>query len=148
MWLKSFFVFLATNEVFLGISSLCGLVGFVLTIAVTAKTSRISNLLKYNEITSRYNKERLGFQKTFEGHRESIMKDGIKSDRILKEILKNVESYRVQFSKILTIKEKITLLMFMHLLKKEREYVNFNSVCNYLATLSGRLSKKEDKKYV
>lgn len=64
MWLKSFFVFLATNEVFLGTSSLCGLVGFALTIAVTAKTSRISKLLKYNDITSRYNKERLGFQKT------------------------------------------------------------------------------------
>lgn len=44
----------------------------------------------------------------------------------------------------MSIREKITLFKFSQLLKKETEKVNYNKVCNYLASLSGRLSKKED----
>ena len=41
-----FLSFLGTNQYFLGFSSLCGAIGFVLTIIVTAKTSKISKILR------------------------------------------------------------------------------------------------------
>lgn len=141
-----FLEFLGTNQIVLGIATLIGIIGFALTIIVSIRTSKISKILKYNEVTSRYNKERLGFQKTFVGHRNSIIEDKIHSDKLLKDILQNVEEYRSKFGEILSIREKITLYRFIGILKKESDDVNYNAVCNYLAALSGRLSKKEDRK--
>ena len=117
-----------------------------MTLIVTIKTNKIAKILKYNQVTEAYNKERTAFQKAFEGHRSSIVEDDIKTDKILKDILKQVEAYRIKFNDIFSLKERITLSLFIRILKKPAKDVDFNSVCNYLATLSGRLSKKEDKK--
>lgn len=144
--LNNFFKFFGTNEIVLGIASLAGIIGFILTIFVTVRTAKISRILKYNDVTSLYNKERIAFKKTFEGHRQSIIEDRIETDTILKNILQNVEEYHAKFSEILSIREKITLWFFSRLLKKKSSDVDFNKVCNYLAILSGRLSKKEDIK--
>ena len=136
--------FLGTNEIVLGIASLLGIVGFALTVFVSIRTAKISKILKYNQVTSQYNKERLAFQRTFEGHRKSIVEDEIKSNKLLKDILQNIEAYRLKFGEIMSLKEKITLFFFSQLLKKESDKVDYNKVSNYLATISGRLSKKED----
>ena len=141
-----FLKFLGTNEIILGICSLLGIIGFILTLIVTFKTSKIAKVLRFNRVTETYNKERLGFQKTFEGHRASIIDEGIRTDKILKNILSNVEAYRTKFDDILSFREKHTLNAFVNILKKPAEEVDFNTVCNYLAILSGRLSKKGDKK--
>lgn len=144
--LIDFFELLGTNPIVLGVCSLLGIIGFLLTVFVAIRTSKISKILKYNRVTEAFNKERLSFQKTFEGHRKSIIEDDIKTDKILKDILKNVEAYRVKFNDILPISERIKLFFFIRLLKKKADKVDFNSVCNYLATFSGRLSKKGDRK--
>jgi len=141
-----FLIFFETNEIILGVCSLLGIAGFIMTLIVTIKTTKIAKILKYNQVTDTYNKERTAFQKAFEGHRSSIVEDGIKTDKILKDILKQVEAYRTKFNDILPLKERIALNSFVKILKKPADEVDFNSVCNYLATLSGRLSKKEDKK--
>lgn len=141
-----FLSFLGTNQYFLGFSSLCGVIGFVLTIIVTIKTSKISKILRHNAITSQYNKERIGFQNTFEGHRKSITVDGLQSKQLLTDILKNVEAYRAKFSEILSWREKMRLAMFIKQLKKEPNQADYNLICNYLASISGRLSKKGDLK--
>lgn len=137
--------FFGTNEIILGIVSIMGIVGFVLTIVVTIRTANVSKVLKYNQITDQYNKDRIAYLKTFKGHRTSILNDNIHSEKILKDILEQVESYRIKYYKILTLGEKITLFLFLRLLKKEVNKVNWNTVCNYLAKISGRLSKKGDK---
>lgn len=142
-----FLEFLGTNEIALGVTSLTGLASFALTIVVTIRTAKISRVLKYNEISSRYNRERIGFKKAFEGHRQSIMCDGIRNDTILKSILQNVEEYHAKFSEIFSITERVNLWRFSRLLKKEVSEVDFNKVCNYLAQISGRLAKKEDLRH-
>lgn len=115
-----------------------------MTVIVSVRTAKISKILKHNEVASQFNKERLSYQRTFEGHRKSIVEDGIKSNKLLKDILQNIEEYRTKFGVILSVKERITLYMFSHLLRKESEKVNYNRVSNCLAILSGRLSKKEE----
>lgn len=139
--------FLGTNPYALGIASLCGIGGFILTVIVAIKTNKISSILKYNEITSQYNAERIAFQNAFEGHRSSILVDEIKTDKLLKDILKNVEEYDVKFHSLFTIRDRIAIRKLKRILRKEASEVDFNTVCNDLAALSGRLSKKEDKKY-
>ena len=141
-----FLGFLGKNEIVLGVCSLLSIIGFVLTLFVTFKTSKIAKVLKYNQVTDVYNKERKSYQKTFEGQRRSIIEDGIKTDKILKDILKNIEAYRLMFNDILLLRERRSLLKFIKILKKPANEVEFNEVCKYLATLSGRLSKREDKK--
>ena len=137
--------FLGSNPIILGISTLCGIIGFILTIIVSMRTAKISKILKYNATTTQYNKERKAFQNTFEGHRSSITEDGLKTEKLLKDILKNVEEYSVKFDVILSTKDRITLWWFKRILKKQHDTVNWNTICNYLAILSGRLSKKEEK---
>ena len=144
--IASILAFLGTNQYILGVASLCGIVSFILTVIVTIRTAKISKILKHNEITSRYNKERTGFQKAFEGHRKSITVDGLRSKQLLTDILKNVEAYRAEFSEILSWHEKVRLTMFIKQLKKKPEQADFNSISNYLASISGRLSKKGDMK--
>lgn len=140
--------FLGTNHTALGIASLCTIIGFFLTIVVTIRTSHISKLLKYNDTVAEYNKKKQGFQRTFDGHRISILEDENKTDRLLKDILKNVEEYDSLFRTLLPWTERITLWRFKRVLKKPADMANFNTICNYLAVLSGRLSKKEDKRNV
>lgn len=67
--------FFETNEIILGIASLLGIFGFILTVFDSIRTAKISKILKYNQVTSQYNKERLAFQRTFMGHRKSIIED-------------------------------------------------------------------------
>jgi len=57
-----------------------------------------------------------------------------------------VEAYRAKFSEILSWREKIRLAMFIKQLKKEPNQADYNLICNYLASISGRLSKKGDMK--
>ena len=85
-----FLKFFGTNEIILGVCSLLGIAGFIMTLIVTIKTTKIAKILKYNQVTDTYNKERTAFQKAFEGHRSSIIEDEIKTDKILKDILKQV----------------------------------------------------------
>ena len=141
-----FLSFLCTNPYVLGISSLCGIISFFVTIVVAIRTSKISKILKHNEITSQYNKERVGFQKTFAGHRKSITTDGLRSKQLLTDILENVEAYRTKFSEILSWRERIMLALLIKQLKKDPEQADYNMVSNYLASISGWLSKKGDMK--
>lgn len=145
--LEAILRFLGTNELVLGIASFCGIVGFALTIFVSVRTTKISKILKHNQLTSQYNKERLAFQNTFEGHRSSITEDNIKTEKLLKDILKNVEEYRNKFNGLLSFQDRLRLFWFSMLLKKEPMDVNWNSICNNLAIISGRLGKKEDQQY-
>ena len=47
-----FLKFLGTNEIILGICSLLGIIGFILTLIVTFKTSKIAKVLRYvNKMT-------------------------------------------------------------------------------------------------
>lgn len=138
--------FLGTNKIVLGICSLLGIIGFCITTFIALRTRRIERVLRYNSIMDQYNKDRGAFQKTFEGHIASILDDKIFSDRILKNILRNVEAYRTKFKDILSFSEKIELYRFCRLLRKRSADVDPNEVCNYLATMSGHLSKKGDKK--
>lgn len=146
MIVERIFCFLGTNEIVLGIASICGIVGFILTVIVSIRTANISKVLRYNSITSQYNKERKAFQQTFEGHRKSILEDDLRSEKLLKDILRDVEEYRIKFHELLSFREKFTMILFVHLLKKEARKVNYNWVCNYLAIISGRLSKREEKR--
>lgn len=143
---EDFLRFLGTNEVVLGIATMLGFVGFIMTLVVSCRTAKISKILKYNQMTDSYNKERKAFQKSFEGHKKSIVEDNIKTIKIQKDILTLLEEYRVKYFSLCSIKERITIICFIRLLEKENKNVNWNTVSNYLAKLSGRLSKKEDKK--
>ena len=145
-FLKAALEFLGTNTIILGLCSLLGIIGFIITILTWLRTEKISRILKYNSTTSLYNKERQSFQKTFEGHRDSIVKDENHTDGLLKDILKNVEAYHVKFHELLSLKEKFSLWCFKRILRKPAKDVDFNVVCNYLAELAGRLSKKEATK--
>ena len=140
--------FFGTNHIVLGVCSLMAMLGFVFTLIIVFKTSTIAKVLQYNYVIDVYNKERVGFQKTFTGHMTSITEDRICSDKLLKTILSNVEAYRVKFNDILSYREKGELKALCKLLKKSATEANFNDVCNHLAILSGRLSKKGDKKNV
>lgn len=144
--LKDVLEFMGTNNIVLGLASVCGILGFFMTVIVTIRTANIGKILKYNQVSAQYNKERTAFQKTFEGHRASIINDDIKSDKLLKDILKNTEEYRIKFGELLTRSEKIRLYFFIRELKKEAVNVNWNSISNYLAIFSGRLAKREEKK--
>ena len=144
--MKEILEFFGTNPTILGIASLCGILGFILTIKVACQTRSIHKILQYNDIASQYNKERAALQKAFEGHRLSIVEDHLKTDKLLNDILRHVEEYRAKFWRILSLSEKCKILFFSRCLKKEAINANWNSICNYLAFFSGRLSKKEEQK--
>lgn len=146
MTIENILRFMGSNEIVLGIASICGIAGFILTIIVTIRTAKIGKILKYNQITSQYNRDRKTYQNVFEGHQASIFEDNLRSDKLLKTILKDVEAYRLNFHAILSTREKVTLFFLKRLLKKESKDANYNTIGNYLAFLAGRLSKKEEKK--
>ena len=142
-----FLKLLGINPVILGVVSICSILGFILTVVVTIRTAKISRILQFNDAANEYNKERQAFQKAFDGHRSSILEDNNKSDKLLKDILALVESYDLKFHKLLSARERFVLWRFKKTLMGKSEKVDFNSVCNYLAKLSGRLSKKEENRH-
>lgn len=85
IWIISFLPANSCSKEAASISpKLSGIIGFVLTIFVSIRTSKISKILKHNQLTDQYNKERQAFQRTFEGHRNSITVDGLRSNKLLK----------------------------------------------------------------
>ena len=92
--------FFGENEVILGIVSLTGIIGFVLTIFVSIRTSKISKILKHNQLTSQYNKERLAFQRTFEGHRNSIIVDGLRLLNLVQSQFPSADAFIDDFLKV------------------------------------------------
>ena len=143
--------FLGTDPIVLGIATISGIVGFILTIVVAIKTANINKVLKYNRITEQYNDDRMSFQRSFDGYKTTIIVDKLKTENLLKDILTKVESYRANFDEIISIREKITLNLFIRILKKDFNEIDesdWNKICNYLAKLSGRLTKKEEQKNV
>ena len=145
-YISDILTFLGTNQIVLGVCSLLGMLSFIITILIGLRTGKIEKVIRYNSVMDQYNKERLAFQKTFEGHVASIIDDKIFSDRILKSILRNVEAYRTKFDDILSFRENLELYRFCRLLRRRSADVDSNDICNYLATLLGRLAKKGDKK--
>ena len=93
--LLELFISFGSNRIVQSVSSICGIIGFALTVLVTIRTSKISKILKYNATTSQYNKERTAFQKAFEGHRDSITMDGVRSEKLLKDIRVSLETWRL-----------------------------------------------------
>ncbi len=143
--------FLGTDPIVLGIATISGIVGFILTIVVAIKTANINKVLKYNRITEQYNDDRMSFQRSFDGYKTTIIVDKLKTENLLKDILTKVESYRANFDEIISVREKITLNLFIRILKKDFNEIDesdWNKICNYLAKLSGRLTKKEEQKNV
>ncbi len=143
--------FLGTDPNVLGIATICGIIGFILTIHLAIKTTKINKVLKYNKVTEQYNDDRKSYQRCFDGYKTTIIEDGLKTEKILKDLLTKVEAYLANFNEIISLKEKITLHLFICILKKDYNELNesdWNAICNYLAKLSGRLSKKEDQKNV
>lgn len=57
-----------------------------------------------------------------------------------------LNTINLKFGEILSPSDRFSLFKFSLLLRKETDKVNYNKVSNYLALLSGRLSKKEDKR--
>lgn len=141
-WIK----FCGENPIILGICSICGIAGFILTIVVTFKTSHISKVLKFNDTAELYNKQRKAYREKFEGHLASILKDDLKNNIVLKNILKDTTSYYEEFYGLLSFKQRIQFKLFFKLIKKDCSKVNFNKVTNFLTILTGRLAKKETKK--
>lgn len=115
-----------------------------MTLIVSLRTANISKILKHNQITDSYNKERKAYYQAFEGYRVSIAKDNIKTFKLQNDILTLVEEYRVKYSSLCSLSDKRMISRFIKIL--ENNDVDWNIVCNYLAKLSGRLSKKEVKK--
>lgn len=143
--------FLGTDPIVLGIATVCGIIGFVLTIFVTIKTAKINKVLKYNKVTEQYNDDRKSYQRCFDGYKTTIIEDDLKTEKILKDLLSKVEAYLANFNEIISLREKFTLNIFIRVLKKDYNELtdsDWNTICNYLAKLSGRLSKKEDQKNV
>lgn len=103
--------FFGKDEIVLGIASLVGILGFILTVFVSIRTANISKILRSNQLTNQYNRERLAFQKAFIGHQKSILEDGIRTDKLIKDILQQAESYRTKYSEIMTLYEKLKVVI-------------------------------------
>lgn len=138
--------FFGENKIILGIASICGIFGFILTIFVSVRTSHISKILNRNNVADTYNKKRGSYQKSFNGHISSIVKDEIHTNQILKNILKDTTAYYEEFNVLLPFNEKIKFKSFFRMIKKEAKDVDFNAVTNFLTVLAGKLEKKEIKK--
>ena len=50
MIVAEFFEFLGTNEIVLGVCSFLAIIGFIMTLIVTIKTTKIAKILKYNKV--------------------------------------------------------------------------------------------------
>ena len=133
------------NEFILGLATITGLLGFVLTVFVTIKTTRISKILKRNLLIQDYNRHRSAYAKMFIGHRDSILKDGLRTELLWTDILKTVVEYNTRYSQLSSIRERLFLWRLLHLLKKKNSDANFTKVATRLAILAGYLQKKEVK---
>lgn len=132
-----------TNEFILGIATLAGLLGFVLTLSVAIRTSKISRILRRNTLIQDYNKNRNTYAKVFTGHRDSILRDGLRTDLLWNDILKTVVEYKAKYSKLPSTGERINLWRLYNLLNKKCTDTNFLKVAKKLSILAGYLQKKE-----
>lgn len=141
---SGFLSFVGSDPIITGIASLCGITGFLMTVWLAFKTSSINKTIKKINVAKSFNHNRRKFQKIFEGHRLSIVKDNDHSQEIISEIESMLQQYKYQFKAIFTWYDYWLIWKFGRMLKRNLLDIEFQTIASYLAELSGRLSKEED----
>lgn len=118
--------------------------GFSLTIYLTIKTKNIDKQLKHRDLVRKYNSERKGLVKKFTAHRKLILQSKFQTRETVSDILTDLEAYSCNYSKLFSLSQKIEVLLFRRLLRKDYGNIKFNRVSQSLSMLIGRLSKEED----
>lgn len=117
--IKNAISWFGTNEIALGLATITGLISFLLSIVVSFRTAKISKILKYNDLADTFNKERKALWRTAMGHRDSILKDGTKTDVTRNNILIFVTKCQNKYRPLLAWKVRFTLWRLKGLLKKK-----------------------------
>lgn len=133
------------NKILIGLSTIFGILGGIISIYLLFKTKKISKILQLNKTVIDYNESRVGYQRTFEGHRRTIDSGDERSNSLFKDILGDVEAYKSKFNQVIHWRERWNLFLLVNELKKNAEEVDCNKVSNHLAQIYGRLEKEEDK---
>ena len=136
----------ATNKVILGLATIAGLISFVLSIVVSVRTAKIGKILKYNNLADSFNKERKALWRTAMGHRDSILKDDMKTDVTRSNILIFVNRCHNQYKPLMNWKVGWSIWRLQTILKQKNAMVDYNAVVNHLAELVAWLETEEERK--
>ncbi len=144
-----FIINIGSNEFLTGIATICTIIGFCLTIYLTWRTNKMNKILRYNSSIYKYNEEYNEYKGVFNGHRVSIEKDNTKTKSHLNDILSHLESFNAKFNSILSKDEKQIIRKLRKIINKDKQTENdYNIICRCLASLTGKMSEKEDIKNV
>lgn len=143
---ESIIKWFATNELALGLATITGLISFVLSIIVSFRTAKISRILKYNDLTDAFNKERKALYKTVMGHRDSILIDGTKTDVTRNNILLFVSRCSTKYKPLMSWRVRFTIWKLKRLLKQPNIKIKYNAVVDHLAELAAWLDIEEERK--
>lgn len=137
---------IAESKLWQALAIFASLASLVFSTYISVKAYKINRIIKFNETARLYNARRYTYFKIFRGHRTSILKDDLKTDLILKNILEDVEGYAFEFKPLLGYFDIFHLYLFKRQLKKDATKADFNIICNYLARFSGKTRRREDEK--
>ncbi len=136
---------LNVNTYFIFFVSISGILGFILSIYVTYKSSSISKTLNHITAAQNYNKYKTKFAARFKGYKDSILKDDLKTRQIVHAILEDIYKFEMQYEILLSLKDLSKLFFIKLYLKKNFDKVDFDKVCAYLDFLIGRCYKEEEE---
>lgn len=124
-------------------NTLLGIVGFALTVYTLLKTNSIDKTLKKFRETQTYNEKRKNYAMTFKGFRE-IIDNEEHTKRTVGDMIERLMAYKSCFAHVLSVFEKIKIILFVQYLKKDFRKIDFSNVSKRMAELSGILEKERE----
>lgn len=130
------------SELFAFIVSMCGILGFFLSIYLTIKSKSISRELK--ELTAKkiFNKNRSVLIEHFMGYQMSIIEDDNKTPTLRHNLLAEVYNFEEQYKTLLGFKDKFTIALLKHQLKSRAP--NYEKINTYIDYLVAKFKIKEE----
>lgn len=137
--IKAWLIALGSSPLISGLSSLCGIVGFIFSVAIWVKTKDLReqiNIYKRNQKTIITN---------LKSYRDSIILDELYTINIRSSIRTELYSILQDYNALFSIWVKLKIYWTIHLLNSKKANIDIEALCSLLDWIIARIQRKENR---
>ncbi len=125
------------------IADICGILGFIVTIALVFKSDALKKEIENQR--SDYIKEQKSIRERLISLRANIVDDNLMNMKVISDLRTQLFSYEQRFKRLLNHKDKKKLKETLKLLNKDSEAIDKKALCAELDYFVARFERKERK---
>ncbi|RJX39589.1 hypothetical protein D3P09_09240 [Paenibacillus pinisoli] len=142
--MKHIIVEIATNSIWIGIASICSIIGLIISIILLCLAANLKKKIKWYAEIKRFNTDRNYLADRLSALKDLIAKNKILDDKLISDLSGEIHNYS-SFINITTLKDRIYIRRIEKHLKKEKKMINKQHLCNQIAYFISRYGNDREE---